>query len=196
MSTVPFHWPSECSNVEARFGIFDRLMKCGIFNGTMAEKRERMKTCKNPELMCREFDLWMNGKDVVCSFCFWTLLYKNLPPGMRQSAETNENDNVRGLHVFCKREEIEEDRSLTRLGKQKTEPVRRYAFLLEDWEDEEGCDCRATFLYETDSTKKLADKEIKRRLPDNVRYAHMKEVAFVDIDYVTKHEDVQGQWIS
>ena len=169
-------------------------MRSGIFNGGVAQIKERMRQCRNPELMCREFEMYAGNKEVVCPTCFWSLLYRNLPAGMRDAAEAGEEDSVRGLWVYCKREEIEEENSMTRLGKQKTDPIRRYAFVLEDWEDE-GYDCRATFLYETDSGKKLKEQEIKRRLPDNVRYTHMREVTPVDVDFITKHEDVQGHWI-
>jgi hypothetical protein len=169
-------------------------MRSGIFNGGEAQTKERMKQCRNGEMMCREFELYASNKEVVCPACFWSLLYRNLPASMRDAGQTREDDSIRGLWVYCKREEIEEDRSMVRLGKQKTEPIKRYAFLAEECE-EDGYDSRVIFLYETDSGKKLADKEIKRRLPDNVRYVHMREVTYVDVDFVTKHEDMQGHWI-
>lgn len=161
MTTIPNHSVDCCRNINARHGIFDELMNCGVLQGGEALVKTRLGGMQNGALLVREFDNYLNRS--ACATCFWKLVHESLPHNVRN--KTNALDLIFYVEIVGKREELEEDACLRRLMKQKTMQISQWAYVIEDY-DEAPHDCKIKLCYKTECGKRLLTQIISRIFPE------------------------------
>lgn len=158
MTTIPCHPVNNCRNIYTRLDVLDAIDKQGILRGPIDEVKVRLRTYKDGEMLVKEFDHYVNRTN--CCTCFWKLLYERLPVRFVGS----NNDDTQFIEVLCNREELEQDVSMDRFIKQKTDPLKAYAYCIEDSDDAYN-NCLVRILFKTESGKVIKNQLLDHSFP-------------------------------
>lgn len=165
MSTIPNHPVSSCRNIHTRFSIFDELCDT-VFRDGPRQARAMIQLYPDSELLLREFDYFAKGEN--CCTCFWKLLHDKY-------IENAEPLDTRGwfyFEVLGDRATIEDERSMQRLMKQKTDPIEAYIY------DIVGGDrCRVICAYKPEHKSRMLSRTIARAFPEGSDILNKGEIS-------------------
>lgn len=195
-TSIPLHTVSECRHIGTRLDILDRLIASGFFHGGYQAACARVEHLPNAAHLKNELKHYWAGSN--CCTCFWRILYDSLPE-MKKLETATESGNMYIVEIACKRDEVEEDRCIQRLLKQKTTPITEYAYILDEMDnkDENENDALFRMVYKIDtSTEKPKTRLFERMFHDGaivnnkVKTTPTNIVAIVKNPYAT----VVGEW--
>lgn len=194
-TSIPIHKVAECRHIGTRLDTLDRLIASGFFHGGYQAACARVEHLPNAPHLKNELKHYWAGTN--CCTCFWRILYDSLPE-MKKLETAGDNENVYIVEIACKRDEVEEDRCVQRLLKQKTHSITEYAYVLDEMEtkDEHENDTifRMTYKSQNGRIKKYVFERAfsdECSINNNLKTSPTSIVAIVKNPYAT----VVGDWI-
>lgn len=161
-STIPDHLDiSKCPHRQKSHGkMFDVLCKYW----KQQKARDDYSDCSNPELLKKEFNHMLRREN--CEFCFWNLLFNNLPGNLRKAvpiAESQVCENIFILRIQTTDEFIKVSNCIKRIIEQKEAPLTDWM-----WDSYETNGDRynrtVVIIYQTQKKVRMLSRQLDRIL--------------------------------
>lgn len=165
MSTIPNHPVASCRYIHTRFSIFDELCDTIFRNGPIAA-RQTIAAFPNSDRILQEFDYFAKGEN--CCTCFWKLLYDKYS----ENAKPVDTNGWFYFEVVGDREAIDDERSIQRLMKQKTDPIEEYIYEIVG--DDQ---CRVSCAYKPMHKSRMLSRTIERAFPEGSDVNNKKDIS-------------------
>ena len=178
MSIIPDHPVQYCRNLHTRFTIFDTLMETVWCRGPK-HAREIVASYKN-DVLLREFDYYVKGEN--CVTCFYALLYAEY---QKHNREIDVND-IFYFEAVANTEDLEEQRPMSRLIKQKTDPLSDYIYVIEPVGNNQS---RVKCAYRTTGKTKLRLQTLQRAFPEGTTIKTILECTPGKMNYLLNNGD-------
>ena len=153
MSTIPNHPVQYCRNIHCRHNVFDELMD-SVFRAGPVAARATIESWGDARLL-KEYDHYAKGEN--CFTCFLAIVYAKY----QENSNPVDTNGVFYFEVECNRSEIDDERSLARLMKQKTDPIEAYIYDIVGNER-----CRVRCAYKPKNGTRIRVQTLQRAFPE------------------------------
>jgi hypothetical protein len=155
--------------------VFDELMDT-MFRGGPIAARATIESYGDEQLL-REYDYTVKGEN--CYTCFLAMLYAKYS----EKTKPTDTNGVFYFEVQCDRAALDDERSMYRLMKQKSDPIEAYIYDIVG----DGT-CRVRCAYKPTNNTRIRSQTLERAFPEGSVITNKLDITSGRLNMLKTHE--------